>query len=182
MTSHLSSEEFMNAVEGTLTPEREAHLSECTRCRAEVAELRAVVGAMRADEAPEPSPFFWPQITERIRQATTGAETVRKAAWWHIGWKSWAVASIAVGAVLAATAIKPAPRTTTAAPVAVNVPATTDDAAWDSVAALTSTLSTDDVQQIVAATPDVASRVSDLTPAERQTFVRLVQQELGAEQ
>ncbi len=48
----------------------EQHLTACTRCTAEVADLRAVIGAVRAVAAEEPSENLIPRIRRAVHQQT----------------------------------------------------------------------------------------------------------------
>jgi hypothetical protein len=53
-----------------------------------------------------------------------------------------------------------------------------DDPSWDTMTELAASLSSDDVRVVLAVRPSVAS-VGDLTPKEREAFVRLLSRELG---
>lgn len=44
------------------------HVAECGRCRGELEELKAAMGAMDAWEAPEPNPFFLTRLNARMRE------------------------------------------------------------------------------------------------------------------
>ncbi len=48
----------------------ERHLAECTRCAAEVADLRAVIGAVRAVASEEPSENLVPRVRRAVHQQT----------------------------------------------------------------------------------------------------------------
>jgi anti-sigma factor RsiW len=57
MTSHLSSQELVGALDKTLDAPRQSHLDGCAACQTEVRELRALVEDARQDaDVPEPSP------------------------------------------------------------------------------------------------------------------------------
>ena len=46
----------------------QAHVAECDRCRAELAELRATLALLDTWEAPEPSPYFMTRLDARLRE------------------------------------------------------------------------------------------------------------------
>ena len=61
MTNHLSSQEFVNALDRALAPARQSHLEKCASCQAQVQELCDVLEYAGRDSAlgadmPEPSP------------------------------------------------------------------------------------------------------------------------------
>ena len=87
MSAHLSTQEFVDALEGTLPDTRKAHLSGCEICAREVAELTGVTQDARlAGEQPEPSPLFWDHFSARVRAATAG-EAIRPLSWWDRNWR-----------------------------------------------------------------------------------------------
>lgn len=92
---HLSPEEFVDAIEGTLAASRAAHFEACEACRLEAGALGSLVEeAARASEVDEPSPLFWPHFAARVRAATL-AEQVPEAAWWQPRWRlAFAAASV----------------------------------------------------------------------------------------
>ena len=93
--SHLTPEEFVDAVDGTLSRLREnrrRHLEGCVSCREEVASLGVVMRDTRALDIPEPSPLFWDHLARRVREGVSrdaDAGAVRGtggrglAAWWR---------------------------------------------------------------------------------------------------
>ncbi len=94
--SHLTPEEFVDAVDGTLGPlsdDRLRHLKGCVRCRDELASLGATLRDTRAADIPEPSPLFWDHLSRRVRERISKeAETEARAAsagdawWWAWTW------------------------------------------------------------------------------------------------
>jgi len=69
MTTHLTSDELVDAVAGTLAEHRTAHLAGCDACTREVTSLTAVLREASALGMPEPSPLFWDRLSERVRTA-----------------------------------------------------------------------------------------------------------------
>ena len=78
--NHLTSDELIDAVEGTLEPSRLEHLKVCAACAREVAELASVLQEARTVEMPEPSPLFWDHLTRRVRTAVA-AEPLPSSGW-----------------------------------------------------------------------------------------------------
>src|SRR4029079_3666755 len=68
-TSHLSPAEDIDALDGTLSSDRKAHLDECPRCRADVAGLAETARDLGLSDVPDPSPLFWDHQAARIAEA-----------------------------------------------------------------------------------------------------------------
>lgn len=68
MTKHLSSDELVDLAEGTRTRDTAPHLDACDACQRQFAELRTAMSAAATFEVPEPPPFFWDQLAERVRE------------------------------------------------------------------------------------------------------------------
>ncbi len=81
--NHLTSDELIDAAEGTLDPSRREHLATCAACAREVADLASVLTEARAVEIPEPSPLFWDHLSARVRSA------VRSESLPGGGWTQW---------------------------------------------------------------------------------------------
>jgi hypothetical protein len=89
MTTHLTEDLLNGFVDGALEAgarrEVESHLAGCASCRAEVAELQALLAATRdLPRAIEPERDLWPQIEGRIRGGSGAGSRERGAgrAWW----------------------------------------------------------------------------------------------------
>jgi hypothetical protein len=99
---HLSREELIDSLEGSLALAREAHMDACPSCRAERASLEQVLQRVAAIEVPEPSPLFWEHFSARVRESaaqqagwTEQADSswTERAGWHTWVWPRWAVGS-----------------------------------------------------------------------------------------
>jgi hypothetical protein len=185
MTQHLSTHELLAAAESSLAGARAAHADECAACGREVAALRAAWQAVRHDHVPEPSPLFWDHLSNRIRVATAEERLPGSASWWRHGWPSVAALAAVAGALALIVSLG-APRQFPSAhgPAAVSdgpASSTAADASWESVVQMAAALSTDDVHLVVASAPEYAPTVSELSPAERAAFLRLLESDAGGE-
>ena len=181
MTTHLSPDEFIEALDETLPPGRAAHLDECEGCRAELAELDIALADAAAVPATEPSPLFWDHFSARVAQAID-AEPARR--WWQPIWKPVAGAAAIAAAVALAVALRPIPEAILPAGEAVVAEGTVlvneDDGSWEFVVGLSSDMAFDDVREAVtpaAGTADEA--IAELTAEQRAALVRPLRQEMG---
>jgi hypothetical protein len=103
---HLSEQRLLELLDGE-TPD-EGHLKQCPACRERFDTLRQLMGLLREDPVPEPSPLFWQHLSDRVRLAIEhqSAENSNNAtkfvSWWTWRWR-WAVAGAV--AVMAAAVI-----------------------------------------------------------------------------
>jgi hypothetical protein len=195
MTNHLRPEEFVEALDGALAPDPQAHLVACGECRQELEHLRSLVGDVRDVEAPEPSPLFWDHFSARVKQATLAEPVPAAAAWWR-QWLGLAglprllrpIGAVATGAValalmFALRPVTPVPSSTSAEPVPVSVPmleAVADDGSWGLVVGLASGLEWTDVHEVAEPASGTAdAMIDEMTAAQREAFVRLLQKEMG---
>jgi anti-sigma-K factor RskA len=187
MTRHLSPEELTSALEGLSTLDETDHLDACRACRDALAELETTLCHVKSAEiVPEPSPLFWDHLSDRVREATRADAARERASWWHDAWRPLTAAGAIVAAVALVIALRvsPAPDGGPRTPIApakdasVEV-ASTDEAPWKVMAEMASVLSSDDVRQVVAPSPDSGEGVTTLTPKERAAFVRLLKLEVG---
>jgi hypothetical protein len=103
MNRHLTPDVLVALAEGgRVEASARAHVRDCARCASEVASLAGVLGELRADEMPEPSPLFWPQLSARIRAAIDREvdQSARGGMAWP-GWRWWASAATLSAGVLA---------------------------------------------------------------------------------
>ena len=89
MTGHLTPDEQIDSLEGTLGPVRAAHLDGCRACRDDVARLRETFDAARRVDVPEPSPLFWQHQAARISELVAGESIQRPRSAWtrRMGWR-----------------------------------------------------------------------------------------------
>jgi hypothetical protein len=80
-TPHLREAELVDQLEGALPAARRAHLQGCEACRQRAAGLSAVLDGARAVDVPEPPPFFWEQLSARLRDAVANEPAPRRRAW-----------------------------------------------------------------------------------------------------
>jgi hypothetical protein len=92
---HLDRPRLLALAEGTPDPDGAAHLVRCERCRDAVAGLRATLEALAAGAVPEPSPLFWEQFSNRVRDAVAEQPAPVERRW----------PRLAVAAAVAATMI-----------------------------------------------------------------------------
>jgi hypothetical protein len=95
--THLTSDELVDLLDGTLPARRAAHLDDCAACRAQAEDLRAVLRDVDGVEIPEPSPLFWDLFSVRVRQAID-AEPAPAGGWWG----RWSLARVATAGAAAA--------------------------------------------------------------------------------
>jgi hypothetical protein len=88
---HLSREELIDSLEGTLAPARNAHVDGCATCRAERVSLQQVLRRVAAVEVPEPSPLFWEHFSARVREAVARQPQPATPGWQTWTWPRWAV-------------------------------------------------------------------------------------------
>jgi len=186
MTNHLRPEEFVEALDGALAPDLQTHLEACAECRQELEHLRSLVGDVRGVDAPEPSPLFWDHFSARVKQATLAEPVPAAAAWWREWWRP--IGAVATGAVALALmfALRPAPvapSSTSIDSASVSVPmfdAVADDGSWGLVVGLASELKSTDVHEVAEPASGTAdAMIDEMTAAQREAFVRLLQKEMG---
>jgi len=202
MTIHLSSQEFVNAIEGqegkagALAPARQSHLDGCASCQAHVAELRALVeDAREGADVPEPSPLFWDHFPARVLAAVESEARPGRRAWWTrvLDVKTLVPVSVAVVAVAASVALyvsrpvtpEPASQVDSgAAPeagmaaAAASVPLDGDE--WAFVSSVMDTLEGDDIHEVLAPSHDaVDAAIEALTSDQRDRFMKLLKAEMS---
>jgi hypothetical protein len=190
---HLSSVDFVDLLDGVSSDASEQHLSECDRCRHELAGLRQTMTAATSTDVPEPSPLFWGHLSARVQEAV--AEEVPAADEWPgraslLGsWWIRAAAGIAASALVIAVAVTlgsrqgaplPAPAQNQPDPAAL--PGLPDDGSFGLVADFGGTLEWDDLreQMAVSAQPGrLDGGVGQLDSGERRELERLLKEELA---
>jgi len=186
--THLTSEQLVEAAEGTLSSERVSHLEQCGTCRTNVETLRAIVADVGdTSMVPEPSPLFWEHFSRRVREATAAEPMPAAARWWQSVWRPAIAFATVAGAVALAmfirggvvqppAAVGPAPAEVVAS---TSEPAVSDDTV-DVVTAVVGDMSFDELRQadLIPSRRAVDLAVSSLTEAQKRELMRLVREEL----
>lgn len=186
MTIHLKSAEFIDALDGTLPRLRSQHLVECQRCKAELARLERVSGAVRAaDDVPEPSPLYWDHFSRRVHAAAAAA--VEESPWWRQGWRPVAAIAGVVVALLLAVSVRPelgpwrgnggavVQEANQAVVLIPGYEAARDD---ESLSFMAAAVPIEELQQIAQPSRDATeAMVALLTPEQREELIRLIKAE-----
>lgn len=185
MTSHLSADEHLAALDRTLSAERLAHASDCRTCTEALARTQAIFDAVRSDDVPEPSPLFWDHFSARVRAATAADPTPASS---RYGWRVWVTLVSAAAACALVLVVRngpgapggAVPHPSDRAIVRSSEPATDapDAEPFAAVMQMASSLSSDDLTGVVSAAGGETPLVDDLNPAERAAFVRLLHAEM----
>ena len=191
MNTHLSIEEFVDAIDATLPADRRAHLQSCEACRREMSELGVLAKDVEASAVvPEPSPLFWDHFSRRVKEATA-TTSVPSHGWWP-SWRPMvafgAMLVVAITTVVWRGTISDVRRNATpgaaAGVVALAEPMTDDlmapDESLDFMVNLASDLSADELQDLAQPNADVtAAALDQLTSAQRARLARLIAAEMG---
>lgn len=179
--THLTSDELIDAMEGLLPAERQAHLATCDACRRELAELSSVLGEAKQISVPEPSPLFWQHFSSRVR-AAVDAEALPAGG--RPGWLRWPIlAPVAALALLVMALVVAIPRDEPSLPpiardAADDVTLTDDN--WVMVADLVGEMDWETARAagVTVEPGDIDRAVMALSPAEQQELTRLLKAEL----
>jgi hypothetical protein len=184
--NHLSPDELVDAVEGTLGPQRQSHVAECAACGRETARLRLVLRETRRVSVPEPSPLFWDHFAARVH-AASGDEAPPPPRW-APEWLRWPVlASVAALAILivgvAAMMPRQADERIDGAAVAANESAidlaSFGEQDWAVVSEIVGPVDLDAAHEAGIVRFGDAERVAlALSAAEQRELLRLLQQEM----
>ena len=190
MTTHLTPDEFVDAIDATLPASRTSHLDACEACQSEVASLRAVLADAASVPAAEPSPLFWDHFSARVAEATREQAAPR---WWQPTWRL-TLGAAALTAVVALAfgigsriaddenGVAPAPVVADAGDAgdAGDGPLFEDDGSWDFVVGMSAGLAFEDVREaVVPAAGSADEIIAGLTAEQRAEFMRLLRQEIG---
>jgi hypothetical protein len=200
MTPHLDDVELVDALDGSLSATRDAHLRQCSGCTERLRSLRdAMTGLQRTTDVavPEPSPFFWAHFSRRVHDAVRDQGTAKHPArWWPPG-RIAALGAAAVVVIAAATtmilkdarpsddpqagtvAVRQEPQATSEQPQAGALDVE-GDPDWALVRAVAEDLRWEDAPEAgIHARPGAADRVAvEMSAAERQELARLLEDEL----
>jgi hypothetical protein len=140
--------------------------------------------ARDAGAVPEPSPFFWNQLSARVA-AATDAEPIQPLTWWDRAWRPVAaVSAVAAAAVLVVGIFdaRPEPESPTS-PTPVAAAVVSDSAVDEATLELMVQMATDvSNEELQSARPDkeaTAAVIADLTPEQQAEFIRLIKAEIG---
>jgi hypothetical protein len=189
VTAHLTPDEQIDSLEGTLGPDRAAHLDACRACCDDVDRLRETVGAARLVGVPEPSPLFWQHHAARISELVAGESIQRlRSSWAYAAWAGGAAAMAVAAAWL--LFLRPA---STPAPSSVRIEAHTaapalsetaprdgaDERAWSVVVDLGGEVDGEAAAAALTPATGAADRaLEDLDADEQAELVRVLQREL----
>lgn len=176
--NHLTSDELIDAVEGLLTAERQAHLASCPECQRQRDELVNVSNEAKQVSVPEPSPLFWQHFSARVNDGIdTQADAWPQWLRWQVLLPLGAVAMLILGVMLSVP--KPDPSDA----VAINDPVVTEPSAddnWGTLVALVGELDLETASAAGVIEPGMADQaVMHLTSEEQQELSRLLQAELS---
>lgn len=181
MTTHLTPEERIDALDGTLQASRQSHVDACGSCQQELAALRQMadeLAATPAGDVPEPSPLFWDHFQSRVGHAVSHVDT---APWWRGSSRAWLVLATAA-AVLFAVWLSPL-GTRVDEPVVpgaeMEMATIGESVQWEFMSGVLESLEQDAARVVLAPTPGaVDAAFESLSASERETFARLLQAEL----
>jgi hypothetical protein len=181
--THLAPDELVDAVDSALTPARRAHLDTCEACHREVASLRSMLGEVRANPVPEPSPLFWDHFSARVERAITDGDQPRRTRWFHVPVLApLGALALLVVALISAVGGKDnrqpaadAPQVAAAQDGAVDL-----DGSWTLVEDLLADLDLDAAREQGVVSPMGAADavLLELSLGEQQELIRLLRQEL----
>lgn len=186
--NHLTPDELIDAVEGTLDPALQTHLTRCAGCNEEVSRLRAVLGDAKAVDVPEPSPLFWDHFSTRVRAAIENEEVPERG--WVPAWLRWPVlVPIAALALLVMALVVAVPREPDVVPAVADAgdAAVVDDLAtageqeWAVVSEIVGLVEIDQAHAAgIAVSPGDADRIAlQLDADEQRELIRLIKEEMN---
>lgn len=186
MMSHLSPQEFVDAVDRGLTASRQSHLDTCASCQHEVDALSRALGeARQIDDVPEPSPLFWEHMARRVQDATLALPAPAARRWWSPLWRPLAALCATAAIAALVVGLRPDPNPSPSPTAAVADFDTDlfglDDGSVEVMTALAGELTWEQVQATSLAprqaTVDLA--VTRLTEAQRLEMIRILREEMS---
>ena len=185
--THLTSDELIDAMEGLLAAERQAHLTSCQACQQQLAELSSVLNEAKQVSVPEPSPLFWQHFSDRVRTAVDNEGVpgtgVMPAWWrWQILAPVGALALVVLALMIAVPKQEPPVEEKTWTELTLTpIEELTGDESWMIVANMVGALDWDTATGVgVTVEPDAADQaVLQLTAEEQQELTRLLKAELS---
>jgi len=176
MTSHLTPDQFMDALDQAPDHAVAAHLASCEVCRAELDAARGGLADLAADAAhdvPEPSSFFWNQFSTRVRHATSVLPLSSPAPsrrWVYMAMAAAATVALMAGSAALFNRAVPEPLVS---PVAESGPVE-----FDEVARLFDEVAGDEAEMLAPPGVTTWALMDELTSDERVAFVRLIELEM----
>lgn len=195
--AHLSADNLLALAESRGSDPDRRHVDRCAACAATVADLRATLGWVAADDVPEPSPLFWEHLSARIGRAIDDEPLPAVEPWWRrrLVWLPASAAALAMLVLAVSLSYRAGRATVSDGPVggatgvaAVESPAAIvepvparDDETWNVVSVLSADLADDgDEATAFDGRPGTVDRVvEELTAEERGELVRLLEAELA---
>lgn len=192
---HLDPERLVDIAEGARTEASEPHLAGCDRCRRQLDDLRTMMTAVEAAEepVPEPSPLFWDQLSDRVREAVAAEQHLpARRAWWRewVG-RPAAFVPLAAAALVALVLFVRVQPPSSERRAAVSVPVqrellddltgVDEDASLGFVADLTQGFDFDEIRDSgLAARGSAEHAVTHMSDAELRELQRLLQEQLSS--
>jgi hypothetical protein len=175
--AHLKADEFVDALDAVLAPERQRHLDGCERCRVELDRMQAAwVEAGAGREVPAPSPLFWPRLSDRVRVAVNRPGMAPARGWF--GWRAPTAALTVAVAALLVMVVRMGPTTPVSTVAEGPAPA---DPSLMLVADLAAAIPYEDLEAMARPTAEATDAlVAQLTPDQRLALVRLLEADAGS--
>jgi hypothetical protein len=114
--AHLTPGQFVDIAEGVLAEADAPHMEGCAECQEQLADVRAMMAEAADVEVPEPSPLYWDQLSERVRQVVAD-EPARTRTWRERLLQPRVWAPVLAGALAVALFVVLQPRESPAPPV-----------------------------------------------------------------
>jgi hypothetical protein len=184
--THLTPEQFVDALEERNDRRTADHLERCEICRRELAALTATWRDAESVPRTEPSPLFWDHFSRRVREATDLQAMPVASPFGRFvqgAWRPLATMAVAVGALALVVLLRPPSRSAEPGAVATTASVTTlesvdrvvDEGMLNVVAAAATDLKVEEIHQMVRPTADATSAaIEDLTPEQRVELIRLI--------
>lgn len=192
--THLSDEQLVEAVEGTLGSVPATHASKCASCAGRVESTRRLLRDIAGAEVPEPSPLFWQGFAARVSSAIDQHGAPLNGAPIRPVWQWVAAAAlitlVAIGFHVASNDPPPQSGSTVTrqeGSVADPDSATTldsrdidSDEAWAVVRSLATELHFDDARDagVMPRAGSIERAAMELSAAERAELVKLIEDEM----
>jgi hypothetical protein len=186
--NHLTPDELIDALDGTVAASAAAHLSACDRCQRELSQLTAAWLEVRQVPTPEPSPLFWDHLSARVRTAVDHDQSPARE--WTRSWLRWSVwapvTALVFIAFLLGVVISRAPNTvgveqpaTAAAEQPVDDLANVGEREWAVVSAILVLEDLEVAQNagLLVRPGDVEWAAQQLSESEQETLIKLIKAE-----